>query len=101
MFLVMLTMVVDWKRKKVHMNNRSVPVRLACPVRIFIGGMQVESWQKQQGREEKDKNPYTPGRYRASQHHIFTLLFIAIIKKSLHSWTRFPPSSSNLESRES
>ncbi len=34
------------------MNNSSMPVRPTCPVRIFIGGMQMESWQKQQGREE-------------------------------------------------
>ena len=67
------------------MNNRSMPVRSTCPVPMFIGRMQMESWQKQQGREEKEKNPYTPGRYRASQHHIFTLLLMVIIKKSLHS----------------
>lgn len=67
------------------MNNRSVPVRSTCPVRMFIGRMQMKSWQKQQGREEEDKNPYTPSRYKASQHNTLILLFIAIIKKSLHS----------------
>ena len=53
----------------------------------------MESWQKQQSREEQEKNPYTQGRYGASQHSFSTLQLISIIKKSLHSWTRFPPSS--------
>jgi hypothetical protein len=83
------------------MNNSSMSVRSACPVRMFIGRMQMESWQKQQGREEKNKNPYTPGRYIASQHNISILLLIVIIKKSLHSWTHFHPSSSDLEPLES
>jgi len=66
MSLVMLTMVMGGKRKEVHVNNSSMSVRSACPVRMFIGRMQMESWQKQQGREEKNKNPYMPGRYIAS-----------------------------------
>jgi hypothetical protein len=74
------------------MNNRNMPVRSPCPVRMFIGGMQVKSWQKQQGREEQEKNPHTPGRYSASQHNSSTLLLKAIIKKGsailvmLHTW---------------
>lgn len=67
------------------MNNGSMLVRSACPVRMFIGGMQMESRQKQQGREEEYKNPYAPGWYMSSQHSIFTLLLMIIGEKSLYS----------------
>lgn len=36
-------------------------MRSLCSVCMFTGGMEMQSWQKQQGREESDENSRAPG----------------------------------------
>ena len=76
------------------MNHCSVPVRFPRSVRMQVGGMQVKSGQQQHGWEKQENNPYTPGRYRISQHNFFIVLLQVLIKKSLPSQTPCPLNSS-------
>ena len=83
------------------MHNRQVLMCLLCPMRMSVPKVQMECREKKESREEKEKHPCAPGRYMSSQHNFFILLLIVIGEKSLHSWTHFHPSSSDLEPLES
>jgi hypothetical protein len=43
------------------MNNRNVPVCFMSPMRMLVGGVRVEGWQKKKRREKKGKGSYPPG----------------------------------------
>jgi hypothetical protein len=66
------------------MNNRPVLMCLLCPMRMSVPKVQMECWEKKESRKEKEKHPCAPGRYRSSQHNVFTLLLLVIGEKSLY-----------------
>jgi hypothetical protein len=82
MATMVLTMVVGWEGKEIHMHNRSVSVCAPHAMCMFVGGVRVEDRQNQQSGEEEEKNSPTLDRCIAAQHDIFILLPKVVRKKT-------------------